>query len=89
MTEGVGQHHISLFLNIRGSTAFTGLIDSCRVDRAKAVLARKPHETVLRIAFASGFSSKASFNRVFKKATGMTQSGYRLKAKGSPNPAPS
>lgn len=34
------------------------------------------HYTLLAMAFASGFNSKASFNRVFKKITGETPSIY-------------
>lgn len=79
----VDPHHLSRFLSIHLHITFTGLINSYRVDQAKALLARKPQETVLCIAFASGFNSKASFNRVFKKTTGMTPSGYRLKMKKS------
>ncbi|HAM97612.1 MAG TPA: AraC family transcriptional regulator, partial [Marinilabiliales bacterium] len=33
-------------------------------------------ETLLGIAFESGFQSKASFNRVFKLKTGLSPSNY-------------
>jgi AraC-like DNA-binding protein len=72
-------HQLSRFLNIHLHTTFSTLINSYRVDEAKELLIREPTHTVLDIAFASGFNSKASFNRIFKRVTGMTPSEYRLK----------
>jgi AraC-like DNA-binding protein len=72
-------HQLSRFLNIHLHKTFSTLINSYRVDEAKELLLREPAHTVLDIAFASGFNSKASFNRIFKKVTGMTPSEYRLK----------
>jgi AraC-like DNA-binding protein len=76
-------HHLSRFLNIHLQTTFTRLINTYRVNAAKTLLTSRPGETVLAIAFSSGFNSKASFNRIFKRSTGMTPSEYRLKMKGS------
>jgi AraC-like DNA-binding protein len=76
-------HQLSRFLNILLRTTFTRLINSYRVNEAKALLIDKPGLTILDIAFSAGFNSKASFNRVFKKATGITPSAYRLKMKCS------
>jgi AraC-like DNA-binding protein len=59
------------------------LINSYRVNEAKALLINEPQDTILDIAYAAGFNSKASFNRIFKKVTGMTPSEYRLKMRGS------
>jgi AraC-like DNA-binding protein len=75
-------HLLSRFLNIYLQTSFTRLINTYRVNAAKTLLAGHPGDTILAIAFSSGFNSKASFNRIFKKATGMTPSEYRLKMKG-------
>lgn len=77
----IDPHHLSRFLNLHLRTTFNGFVNSYRVNQAKALLARKPRESVLSIAFASGFNSKASFNRVFKRTTGTTPSEYRLKMK--------
>ena len=72
-------HQLSRFLNIHLHKTFSTLINSYRVDEAKELLLSEPAHTVLDIAFASGFNSKASFNRIFKRVTGMTPSEYRLK----------
>ena len=70
-------HQLSRFLNIHLHTTFSTLINSYRLDEAKELLLREPTHTVLDIAFASGFNSKASFNRIFKRVTGMTPSEYK------------
>ncbi len=76
---GVEPHQLSRFLNLRLKTTFTDMINAFRVREAKGLLAESPETTILDIAFSSGFNSKASFNRVFKKVTGMTPSEYRMK----------
>jgi len=76
-------HNLSRFLNIHLHTTFTRLINSYRVNTAKTLLTSHPSDTILAIAFSSGFNSKASFNRIFKRSTGMTPSEYRLRMKGS------
>ena len=73
---------LSRFLNIHLQTTFIRLINSYRVNEAKTLLTSHPEDSILAIAFASGFNSKASFNRIFKRATGMTPSEYRLKMRG-------
>ena len=58
---------------------FYDLINRYRVEEVKALL--KSHDckrfTLLAVAFDAGFSSKTTFNTVFKKATGLTPSSYR------------
>ena len=58
--------------------SFNDAINQLRVDAVQAQLA-DPAETrdLLAIAFEAGFSSKSSFNRVFKARTGETPSGFR------------
>lgn len=76
---GIEPHQLSRFLNVHLNTTYTELINSYRIHEAKALLVTKPGDSILDIAFSAGFSSKASFNRIFKKMTGMTPSEYRLK----------
>lgn len=68
INEGMGQN-------------FNELINRMRVDAVKEALAQ-PHQPqgLLELAFAAGFSSKASFNRCFKLYTGQTPSAYRQSA---------
>ncbi|HNY64253.1 MAG TPA: AraC family transcriptional regulator [Deltaproteobacteria bacterium] len=76
---GIEPYQLSRFLNTCLHTTFTRLVNSCRVREAQDMLA-KGGMTVLAIAFASGFNSKASFNRIFKRHTGKTPTEYRMKA---------
>jgi len=75
-------HNLSRFLNIHLQTSFIRLLNGYRISEAKTLLERNHHQTVLEIAFSSGFNSKASFNRVFKEITGMTPSEYRMAVRG-------
>ncbi len=74
-------YQLSRFLNIHLHTTYTDLIGSYRVREAKELLMDAPEGSILDIAFSSGFNSKASFNRIFKRMTGMTPSEYRLTVK--------
>jgi AraC-like DNA-binding protein len=57
---------------------FNDLINECRVERFKAEVREEKNRnlTLLGIALNCGFNSKATFNRAFKKATGMTPREY-------------
>jgi AraC family transcriptional regulator len=48
---------------------------SRRIERAKALLA-KPAPSVTHIGFTLGFSQTSSFTAAFRKATGLTPTGY-------------
>jgi AraC-like DNA-binding protein len=74
---GIEPHHLSRFLNIHLHTTFHNLVNKYRVNNAATMLFNNPKISVLDIAFASGFNSKASFNRIFKKTTGSTPKQYR------------
>lgn len=70
---------LSLLLNQHLTTSFYDLINQHRVEAVKRMMAddsfgRRPN---IEIAYACGFKSKSSFNRVFKKQTGLTPGAYR------------
>lgn len=72
-------HHISQVINKYSGQNFSDFINNYRVEECKKQL-RNPkriNETILAIAFECGFNNKASFNRSFKKITGLTPSEYR------------
>jgi ABC-type amino acid transport substrate-binding protein/AraC-like DNA-binding protein len=72
-------HHLSQLLSICLDKNFNNFVNEYRVEEVKQMFmdADYDEDTVLSIAFQSGFSSKASFNSVFKKLTGSTPSQYR------------
>jgi AraC-like DNA-binding protein len=74
--------YLSRALNEGLGQSFNEVVNRLRVDEVKARLA-DPAETrdVLELALAAGFSSKSSFNRVFKAMVGMTPSQFRDSAR--------
>jgi len=82
---GVPEHHFSMTINIERGMNFFNFINAYRVAEAKTLLLERDikDDTVLDVAYRSGFQSKASFNRIFKKLTGCTPSEFR-KTRGAP-----
>jgi len=71
---GITSHQLSQYLNERLGIGFAAYINRHRVEEARALLADM---TVLEICYHVGFSSKSSFNSVFKAATGLTPTEFR------------
>jgi len=71
--------HLSQTINERLSKSFPDFINSYRIEEAKRRLLDPAfkHLSILGIAEDVGFSSKSSFNAVFKKHTEMTPSEFR------------
>ncbi|MFN0275480.1 MAG: helix-turn-helix domain-containing protein [Chitinophagales bacterium] len=77
----LSSHHLSQILNELLHENFSEFINTYRVNEAKRLLADPHYDAkILSIAFDAGFSNKATFNAVFKKATGMAPSEYRKQA---------
>jgi AraC-like DNA-binding protein len=72
-------HQLSQIINERLGQTFSDFINSYRVDEAKLRLQDPAfaHMSLLGIAEDVGFSSKSSFNSVFKKHANMTPSEFR------------
>lgn len=72
-------HELSQLLNEELGESFFEYINRHRVIEVQRCLhdAAYGQQTILDIALASGFNSKASFNAAFKKVTGMTPTQYR------------
>ncbi|MFY0686235.1 MAG: AraC family transcriptional regulator [Cyclobacteriaceae bacterium] len=70
---------LSQVINQQSHQTFNDYINSYRVNHAKEMIRNPSNLTLLAIAYASGFSSKSTFNRAFKKATGITPSEYLKK----------
>ena len=80
---GLSDKELSYVLNAGVGKSYTAYINGLRVDEAARRLGDAAHadRTVLDIALASGFASKATFNRAFKQATGRTPSAFRATPK--------
>lgn len=75
---GVSSNHLSQVINQNLDRNFYDFINAYRVDLVKRRLAESAgsRPNILAIAYDAGFSSKSSFNEVFKKSTSLTPSQY-------------
>jgi AraC-like DNA-binding protein len=76
---GVPRHHLSRVINEQFSMTYGGLVNSARLEEARARLSdpRYKHHTIYAIALDSGFSTVSSFNTIFKRHFHSTPSAFR------------
>lgn len=76
--SGIPQYRLSKALNNTLKQNFFEFVNSYRVKHVKKMIdeGMGKQMNLLGIAMDSGFNSKASFNRIFKKIEGMTPSQY-------------
>lgn len=75
--SGMATRDISRCINLVAGMSFNDYINQHRIERIKQALQAESCSNLTNLAFAAGFSSKATFNQSFKKATGMTPSEFR------------
>jgi AraC-like DNA-binding protein len=74
---GTNEYYVSRAFNQGLGQNFNTAINALRVEALQSAVLTDDRETLLTVALACGFSSKASFNRVFREQTGMTPSAWR------------
>lgn len=76
---GRGERDVSRVLNQHFGQHFFDFINQARIAHAQTLIKadKARSQTLLDIAYASGFNSKSSFNSAFKKHAGLTPSAYR------------
>jgi len=74
---GASAKHLSQCINTSIQQNFFDFINSYRLKEAKHLLMNNPEKTISEIMYEAGFNSKATFNRIFKKQTGLTPTQYR------------
>ena len=69
---GMNTTHLSQTINKGFGKNFNDFINEYRIEMVKKKLlsGERSNATLLELAFESGFNSKATFNRSFKKFTG-------------------
>lgn len=72
-------HHLSQILNENLKLNFYDYVNKYRVEEVKRDLLnpQKNNFTILALALDAGFNSKASFNKAFKKHTGLSPSEFK------------
>ncbi|MEL6867864.1 MAG: AraC family transcriptional regulator, partial [Bacteroidota bacterium] len=81
MTDREVSHLLNTGLNIR----FIDFVNQHRVERVQMLIKKgqSSHLSLLGIALESGFNSKSTFNRVFKRMTGQSPSDYQKAAQNA------
>jgi AraC-like DNA-binding protein len=82
---GVHPNYLSQVINQEEKKNFYDFVNTYRIEEFKRLVALKKNQqfTLLSLAYDCGFSSKSSFNRYFKKATGQTPSDYSATSTGN------
>lgn len=80
---GIHYREVSAIINKQFDTNFFEYVNLYRVNKAKEMLNNPKYAemTILDILLESGFNSKSSFHRFFKRYTGMSAAEYRKKIK--------
>lgn len=73
----ITSHQLSQIINEKLNQTFPQFINEYRISEAKKMILEEKTRSVLSIAYAVGFNSKASFNRTFKQVTGITPQQFR------------
>lgn len=74
---GISTHHLSEVLNGEEGQNFYNFVNKFRVEYVCEYLNQHQETKLLDLGLKAGFSSKSTFNSVFKKQTGMTPTQYR------------
>ncbi len=77
---GIPEHQLSRVINAHFGKNFNEFLNSYRIKEAQYRLVNED-APITAIAYDVGFSSIASFNRVFKTMVGMSPSAYRMDGK--------
>jgi AraC-like DNA-binding protein len=73
---GHSSNHVSQVINEFDQCNFRDFINARRVAEACRLLQGSPETNLLQLAMDVGFNSKSSFNRAFRKFSGVTPSEY-------------
>jgi len=73
----ITRHELSEIINHKYHTNFYGFVNHYRIQDAKGAIISFPEKSILEIAFDSGFNSKSTFNKEFKRFTGKSPKEYR------------
>jgi len=77
---GLNSHHLSEVLNQQAGQNFYQFINAYRIDYVCTRLQQDSKSRVLDIAMDAGFSSKSTFNSIFKQFKAVTPTQYRKNA---------
>jgi AraC-like DNA-binding protein len=79
----ISPHQLSELLNQVRKTTFVNYVNGYRIAEARELLAQASPRNVLNIALDVGFNSKATFNRAFRRLTGLSPREYRSRSRAA------
>lgn len=74
---GISEQYLSEILALEFNSNFNAMSNQYRFEHFKQLVLQQSSKNLLDLAYASGFKSKSSFNRVIKESTGMTPKAFR------------
>jgi AraC-like DNA-binding protein len=74
---GISEQYLSEVLALEFNSNFNTMSNQYRFEYFKRLLMQQHGKNLLDLAYASGFKSKSSFNRVIKECSGMTPKAFR------------
>lgn len=74
---GLPTRDISRAINLTAKQSFNEYINRFRVDHVCQLIQRHPKRSITDVFHEAGFSSKATFNKVFKEYTGSTPTEFK------------
>jgi YesN/AraC family two-component response regulator len=80
LAEGINTNPriLSQIINEKFNQNFYDFINQMRIEESKRMLVNSSNiKNILEILYETGFNSKATFNRAFKKATGLSPTEYK------------
>lgn len=70
-------YYLSQVINSSLNQNFYDFVNSYRIEESKNYFQNNSKNTILEVLYEVGFNSKSSFNKAFKKYTGMTPSEFK------------
>jgi len=77
---GIKEHQLSRIINLKFNKSFSEVANDYRIEEAKMLILQSD-QPITAISFDVGFSSIATFNRVFKEVVGMSPTDFRERNK--------
>ena len=78
---GFSKSYVSRSISAVQGASFRGLLNSLRIQYARALLATKDYK-IIDVAYECGFAEERSFYRAFKELVGISPGEYRAKKRG-------
>src|SRR5699024_8253954 len=80
---GCSRAHLYRLFERQGETV-TGHLREFRLQRARSLLATRPHESIGMIALYCGYTDLSAFGKAFRRRYGLTPTDFRYQISGSP-----